>query len=93
MFFFSHGKIKIKTSFGKKCPTIVIEAADPSPSSTTCTTSTKVETRNKQSSVNREQRVAEVQGMRGVAELKKVLAEAERNGLSELCKISEVIWE
>ena len=32
----------------------------------------------------------EVQGMR-VAELKKVLAEAERNGLSELCKISDVI--
>jgi len=31
--------------------------------------------------------------MRGVAELKKVLAEAERNGLSELCKIGDVIWE
>ena len=34
--------------------------------------------------------MGEVQGMRGVAELKKVLAEAERNGLSELCKIGEV---
>ena len=31
-----------------------------------------------------------VLGMR-VAELRKVLAEAERNGLSELCKISDVI--
>ena len=31
--------------------------------------------------------------MRGVAELKEVLAEAETNGLSELCKISDVIWE
>ena len=28
-----------------------------------------------------------------VAELKKVLAEAERNGLSGLCKIGDVIWE
>ena len=35
----------------------------------------------------------EVQGMRGVAELQTVLAEAERNGLSELCKIGDVIWE
>ena len=26
-------------------------------------------------------------------ELKKVLAEAEKNGLSELCKIGDVIWE
>ena len=25
--------------------------------------------------------------------LKKVLAEAKRDGLSELCKISDVIWE
>ena len=33
--------------------------------------------------------LGEVQGMREVAELKKVLAEAERNGLSELY----VIWE
>ena len=31
--------------------------------------------------------------MREVAELKKVLAEAERSGLSELCKIGDVIWE
>ena len=31
--------------------------------------------------------------MQGVAKLKKVLAEAERNGLSELCKIGDVIWE
>ena len=38
--------------------------------------------------------LGEVQGMQGsVAELKKVLAEAERNGLSELCKISDVIRE
>ena len=37
--------------------------------------------------------MGEVQGMRAVAELKKVLAEAERNGLSELCKIGNVIWE
>ena len=29
----------------------------------------------------------------GVAELKKVLAEGERNGLSELCKSGDVIWE
>ena len=34
--------------------------------------------------------LGEVQGMQGVAELKKVLVEAERNGLSELCKISDV---
>ena len=38
-------------------------------------------------------RTGEVQGVRGVAELKEVLAEAEMNGLSELCKISDVIWE
>ena len=31
--------------------------------------------------------------MRGVAELQKVLVEGERNGLSELCKIGDVIWE
>ena len=37
--------------------------------------------------------LGEVQGMQGVAELKKVLAEAERNGLLELCKIGDVIWE
>ena len=37
--------------------------------------------------------LGEVQGMRGVAELKKVCAEAERNGLLELCKIGDVIWE
>ena len=37
--------------------------------------------------------LGEVQGMQGVAELKKVLAEAERNGLSEVCKIGNVIWE
>ena len=37
--------------------------------------------------------MGEVQGMRGVAELKKVLAEAERNVLSELCKIGAVIWK
>ena len=37
--------------------------------------------------------LGEVQGMWGVAELKKVLPEAERNGLSELCKIGDVIWE
>ena len=37
--------------------------------------------------------LGEVSGMRGVAELKKVLAEAERNGLSELCKISDVMWK
>ena len=37
--------------------------------------------------------LGDVQGMRGVAELKKVLTEAERNGLSELCKIGDVIWE
>ena len=30
--------------------------------------------------------------MRGVAELKKVLAEAERNGLPELCKIGDAIY-
>ena len=35
----------------------------------------------------------EVQGMRGVAELKKVLGEAERNGLSKMHKIGDVIWE
>ena len=48
--------MRIKISFGKKCPTIEVEAADPSPSSTTRTTSTTVETRNKQSKVNREER-------------------------------------
>ena len=32
-------------------------------------------------------------GMWGVAELKKVLAEGERNGSLELSKISDVIWE
>ena len=37
--------------------------------------------------------LSEVQGMRGVAELKKVLTEAERNGLLELSKIGDVIWE
>ena len=37
--------------------------------------------------------LGEVQGMQGVAELKKVLTEAERNGLLELCKIGDVIWE
>ena len=37
--------------------------------------------------------LGEVQGIQGVAELKKVLAEDERNGLSELCKIGDVIWE
>ena len=31
--------------------------------------------------------------MRGVAELKKVLAEAERNGLLKLCKIGDVTRE
>ena len=36
--------------------------------------------------------MGEVQGMQGVAELIKVLVEAERNGLSELCKIGNVIW-
>ena len=35
----------------------------------------------------------EVQGMWRVAELKKVLAEGERNGLSRLCKSGDVIWE
>jgi len=37
--------------------------------------------------------LGEVQGMQGVAELKKVSAEVERNGLLELCKIGDVIWE
>ena len=37
--------------------------------------------------------LCEVSGMMGVAELKKVLAEAESNGLSELCKISDVMWK
>ena len=37
--------------------------------------------------------LGEVQGMWRVAELKKVLAEGERNGLSELCKSGDVIWE
>ena len=37
--------------------------------------------------------LGEVQGMWGVAELKKVLTEAERNGVSELCNIGDVIWE
>ena len=36
--------------------------------------------------------LGEVQGIRGVAELKKVLAKAEKNGLSELYKISDVIY-
>ena len=35
--------------------------------------------------------LGEVQGMGAVAELKKLLTEAERNGLSELHKISNVI--
>ena len=37
--------------------------------------------------------LGEVQGMWGVAELKKVLTEAERNGLSELGKVGDVIWK
>ena len=37
--------------------------------------------------------LGEVQGIQRVAEIKKVLAEGERNGLSELCKIGDVIWE
>ena len=37
--------------------------------------------------------LGEVQGMQGVAELKKVLAEAEWKDSSELCKIGDVIWE
>ena len=37
--------------------------------------------------------LGEVHEMWGVAELIKVLAEADRNGLSELCKIGDVIWE
>ena len=36
--------------------------------------------------------LGEVQRNRGVAELKKVLAEAEKIGLSELFKIADVIW-
>ena len=38
-------------------------------------------------------RMAQAQGMWRVAELKKVLAEGERNGLLELCKSGDVIWE
>lgn len=45
----------IKISFGKKCPTIVITVADPSSCSTTCTTSTEVETTNKQLKVNKDE--------------------------------------
>ena len=37
--------------------------------------------------------LGKVQGMWRVAELKNVLAEDERNGLSELCKSGDVIWE
>ena len=37
--------------------------------------------------------LGEVQGMWRVAELKKVLTAYERNDLSELCEISDVIWE
>ena len=45
----------------------------------------------RQQSSKRKNWLGEVQGMRGVAELKKVLAEGERNGLSELCRICDVI--
>ena len=38
-------------------------------------------------------RIGWVQGMWRVAELKKVLAKGERNGLSELYKSGDVIWE
>ena len=37
--------------------------------------------------------LGEVQGMRGVTELKNVLVEGERSGLSELYKIGDVTWE
>ena len=36
--------------------------------------------------------LGEVQGIQGIAELKKVLSEAERNVLSQLSKIGHVIW-
>ena len=45
----------IKLSFGRKCPTIMITAADSSSSSTTSTISTEVEATNKQSKVNNEE--------------------------------------
>ena len=37
--------------------------------------------------------LGEVQGMWRVAEVKKILPEGERKGLSELCKSGDVIWE
>ena len=40
-----------------------------------------------------ENRVGEVQGMWRVAKLNKVLTSDERNDLSELCEIGDVIWE
>ena len=45
----------IKLSFGRKCPTIMITAADSSSSSTTSTISTEVEATNKQSKVNNDE--------------------------------------
>ena len=43
--------------------------------------------------VKRKNWLSQVQGMRGVAELKKVLSKDKMSGLSELCKIGDVTWE
>lgn len=65
----------IKLSFEKKCPTIMITAADSSSSSTTSTLATEVETANKQSKVNND-------------DSKCVLSEEEKENLNKGSLIS-----